>query len=81
MYHSFDTELAEKYGILEAILLNHLLFWIEKNKANEINFHDGYFWTYNSTKAFSKLFPYASQRQIQNALKHLKEEGIIQTGN
>lgn len=81
MYHSFDSELATEYGILEAILLNHIQFWIEKNKANGKNFFDGYYWTYNSTRAYHELFPYVSQRQIQTALKHLREEGILQTGN
>lgn len=81
MYHIFNVNVAKKYGILEAILLNNFEFWITKNKANKINFHDGFYWTYNSIKAFSELFPYASQRQIQNALKRLKELEIIQTGN
>ena len=81
MQHSFDVEIAEKYGVSEAILLQHLWFWIEKNKANEKNFYDGAYWTYNSTRAFVKLFPYMTQRQIQNALKKLKDKGIIKTGN
>ena len=81
MYHLFDVSLAEKYGILEAIILNHLFFWIEKNRANGTNFRDGYYWTYNSTKALSKLFPYASARKIGYAIKHLIDEGLIQTGN
>lgn len=81
MQHSFDIEIAKEYGVLEAILLNNLWFWVEKNRANNVNYYDGYYWTFNSTKAFNELFPYASQRQIQNALKHLREEGILQTGN
>ena len=81
MQHSFDIDIAKEYGILEAILLNNIQFWIEKNKANEVNFYDGYYWTFNSTKAYTELFPYVSQRQIQYALKHLREEGILQTGN
>ena len=36
MQHSFNVELAKEYGILEAILLNHLWFWIKKNKANNM---------------------------------------------
>ena len=81
MQHSFDIEIAKEYGVLEAILLNNLQYWIEKNKANDVNYYDGYYWTFNSTRAFNQLFPYASQRQIQNALKKLKEQEIIQTGN
>lgn len=81
MQHHFDVGLATKYGMLEAVILNNLEFWTAKNQANGQNCHDGYYWTYNSTKALSELFPYVSQRQIQHALKHLRELGIIQTGN
>lgn len=81
MQHSFDVEIAKEYGLKEAILMNNLWFWIEKNKANEIHYYDGTYWTYNSVKAFNKLFPYLSERQINNTLKELKDKGIIQTGN
>lgn len=81
MIHSFDSAVAEKYGMLEAVLLNHIYYWVEKNKANEQNFHDGHYWTYNSTRAFSSLFTYASERQIKSALMKLREAGILLTGN
>lgn len=81
MQHSFHIELAKEYGILEAIIINNLFFWIEKNKANNVSYYDGTYWTYNSIKALNELFPYASERKISYALKHLEEEGIIKTGN
>ena len=81
MEHSFDIEIATKFGIIEAILLNNMWWWVEKNKANGNNYYDGNYWTYNSTKAFAELFPYVSQKQIQNALKNLINEGILITGN
>lgn len=81
IFHSFDVDLAVEYGLAEAIILNHLWFWIAKNKANGKHQHDGATWTYNSTKAFQALFPYLSNWQIQSALKRLREAGIIQTGN
>lgn len=81
MTHCFDTDIAKQYGILEAVMINHFLFWLEKNKANGVNFHDGDYWTYNSTAAFQELFPYASKRQIERALNHLRDEDIIKTGN
>ena len=81
MEHSFNIELAKEYGILEAILLKNIWFWIEKNRANEKNFYDGTYWTYNSTRAFNELFPYASESSIKRALKSLQEKGIIKTGN
>lgn len=81
MEHHFNVELAKEYGILEAVIMNNLQFWIEKNRANGTNFHDGHYWTYNSAKAFSELLPYASQKQIRKALQNIIGEGIIQTGN
>ena len=68
MEHSFNIELAKEYGILEAILLKNIWLWIEKNRANEKNFYDGTYWTYNSTRAFNELFPYASESSIKRAL-------------
>lgn len=78
--HTFDPVDAEKYGILEAVLLSNIRWWVEKNKANGRHFHDGQYWTYNSAKAFTKLFPYASQQQIQRALKRLEDAGVLKIG-
>ena len=81
MNHSFNVEIAEKYGMLEAVILEHLNFWITKNRANEVNFYDGLYWTYSSAKALAQIFPYASQKSISRALHHLKDEGLIAFGN
>lgn len=79
--HSFDPVDAEKFGILEAILLANIRWWTAKNEANRKHYHDGKYWTYNSAKAFAKLFPYASQQQIQRALKSLESAKMITVGN
>ena len=81
MEHSFNIEIAKEYGILEAILLKHIYFWVEKNRANEKHFYDENYWTYNSIKAFNEMFPYASEKRIRNALKKLIDNEIICTGN
>lgn len=81
MQHSFDIRIAKEYGVNAAVLLNNIYFWIEKNKANNTNFFDGNYWTYNSKKAFAELFPYLNERQIDYALKKLIEGGILITGN
>ena len=81
MYHSFDVSIAKKYGIEEAVLINNLYFWISKNKANEKNFYDGRYWTYNTNKALSDLFPYISESKMFRVIKHLEEEGIVVKGN
>ena len=65
----------------KAILIHNIAHWIEVNKANNKNFYDGYFWTYNSTTAFSKLFPFWSSDKIQKLLKNLENNGYLKSGN
>lgn len=79
--HFFDVNIAKMYGINCAVILQNIWHWIQKNEANDTNYHDGHYWTYNSTKAFKSLFPYLSQKQIETALKKLRDENIIITGN
>ena len=80
MNHSFDTKMAEIYGLEEAILLDNLLFWITKNKANSKHFYNGKYWTYNSTKAFSELFPYWNEKKISRIIASLVEQNVIEKG-
>lgn len=80
MIHSFNINIATKYGVHSAIILDNLNYWITKNQANEQYFYDGHYWTYNSKKAFAELFPYMTERQIDYALKKLIDDGIIITG-
>lgn len=79
--HIFDIRIAQRFGVNCAVILQNIWHWVQKNEANGTNFYDGTYWTYNSTKAFSKQFPYLSQKQIETALKKLRDENIIQTGN
>jgi len=81
MNHSFNVTAAKLYGVENAIIIENLYFWIEKNEANEKHFYEGDYWTYNSVKAFTKLFPYWTPRQIERILKSLEEKGAVKTGN
>ncbi|MGA1046390.1 MAG: hypothetical protein ACO3UU_00085 [Minisyncoccia bacterium] len=81
MNHSFNIELATKYGIEEAIIIENLAFWINKNKANKKHIINGHYWTYNSSKALKELFPYISEKKIQRILKKLEQLKIIKSGN
>lgn len=81
MDHSFNIQVAKEVGIAPAVILNNFYWWIEKNKANGKNFHDGRYWTYNTTKAFSVLFPYLTANKIDYALKKLIAKGYVITGN
>lgn len=81
MNHSFNIDIAKKYGVELAIILENMQWWIAKNKANKKHFHQGSYWTYNSVKAFSELFPYWSVHQIGRFLRRLEDEGLIVSKN
>lgn len=79
--HYFDTELAAKYGMVEATILNHLQYWIQKNAENNKNYHEGRYWTFNSIQSFCKLFPYLTAKKIRNAIKKLENAKVLIKGN
>lgn len=81
MNHTFDTEHACAYGVREAILISNIQFWIAKNKANRKHFHKDRYWTYNSVKAWSELFPYFSSKQVRTGLDSLVSQGVLLTDN
>ena len=76
-HHIFSTEIAERIGLAEAILLSQIIFCIDTHKANKENFHKGRYWTYSSIQEFSEFFKYLSQQQITRALKRLVDDGWL----
>lgn len=79
--HSFYVHEAELHGVEKAVILYNLRFWLEKNKANDKNLHDGYYWTYNSAKAFTVLFPYYTSSKVHRLLTQMENDGLIVSGN
>ena len=79
--HSFRADVAKSLGVDQAIILGNLAFWIIKNKANERHFYEGYFWTYNSARAFAELFPYWSPSKISRILRDLEKKSVIKSGS
>ena len=77
----FDVAVAKEVGIVAAILFQSLGFWCMHNKANDTNFHDGRYWTYNTIKAYCEMFPYMTDKSIRNGLQKLKDADLIVTGN
>ena len=80
--HSFSVALAEKYGIVEALMLDYFFFWVQNNqkKSEEAKFHNGRYWVYSSVRKLAEAHPYISHGKLQRALQHLKDEGAVLTG-
>ena len=79
-HHSFNTAVAEDYGIEKAIILEHFVFWVRKNYANRKNIYkDGKAYTYNSAEAFAEIFTYFKARKIAELLRQMESDGLIQS--
>lgn len=78
--HSFDPEIAKQVGVNAATIYQNLIYWQEKNEANERHFYEGKYWTYNSLRAFTDLFPYLSADQIRTAIQKLVDADLIEVG-
>lgn len=81
MEHRFEAHAAEVVGVNAAILLHNLAYWVNHNRCNGLNLHDGAYWTYNSNKAFREQFPYMSRNCVEGAIKRLAEGGYILIGD
>lgn len=80
MDHSFNVEVAEKYGVTCAIFIQNLYFWITKNEANGRHYYEGRSWTYNSLTALEKLFPYFTRKQIRTVIDKCVASGAVVVG-
>lgn len=81
MEHHFNVSIAQKIGVNEAIFLNNIAFWTQKNLANNRHIHDGLCWTYNTIQAFCDLFPYWTRHQLEHLIKKCVKEGLLVEGN
>ena len=77
MKHSFYASLPAIVGVVPAVLLTQIEYWVSKNRENKKNFKEGKYWTYNSAEKMAEYFPYLNARQIKYALQRLKSEDLI----
>lgn len=77
----FDVDVAKEYGVDAAVMIKLFQFWIQKNIANESNFYDNNYWTYNSLDAFEKMLPFWNKKQVSRILDFLVEKQVLIKGN
>lgn len=80
MRHYFNTELANKVGIVAAVIYNHLAYWCKQNESEGVNEREGLYWTFHSAPELVKFFPYLTKRQILYAIKKLEDNNLIRIG-
>jgi len=81
MQHTFSVKIAVIAGIPAAVILQYISFWVKANEDEGRNYEDGRYWTYLTVKDIKEKFPYLSENQVRLAIKKLKENNLVHTGN
>lgn len=83
MIYQFDSVLAARYGVEEAIFIHRIYYWVRQNRANKRNFRDGRYWTYDSLDALVSpdIFGFWNKRQIRRIVKSCCAKGLLITAD
>lgn len=81
MTFSFDSDTAQAVGVLNAVVLENIAYWVRLNETSGRNEKDGKYWTYNSVKGFLKYFPFLTVKQIRRALDTLVSEKYLEVSS
>ena len=74
-------EVAMRYGVEESILLHTIVYWVRENRSKGENFRDGRWWTYNSVRGLSEIFPWWTDKQVRRIVNSCVEQGALVVGN
>lgn len=84
LYHEqplvVNPQLARLIGLNEAIVLQQIKYWTEKNSREGRNQRDGRFWTYNSYTEWQEQFPFWSLNTLKRTFKSLEKQTLIVSG-
>ena len=72
-----DKGMATIIGLNEAIVLQQVHYWLELNKKEGKNYHEGRYWTYNTYDEWHEQFPFWSKETIKRVFKRLRKMKLI----
>lgn len=74
---SFDSKLAEKFGLAEAVFIYHLQYIMKDNQAEARHYVNGKYWVEKSYAGFCNFFKFMNQKQIRYIIQKLEEKKVI----
>lgn len=80
-YITLQADHAKRFGLVPAVVLHNLIYFVLKNKKDARNKHDGKYWTFNTYQGWTESMPFLTKFQIRTALRSLHEQGAISVGN
>lgn len=79
--HSFNVSLASRFGLIEAIIIQHSYYWYGLNKDNPDMTKDGKVWFFRSVSQIAEVYPYLTVDKVRRTIDRLVEVGILIKGN
>lgn len=77
-----DRKLAATIGLNEAIVLQHIHYWLVNNQKSNTNFYEGRYWTFNSIKKWhEEVFYFWSIETVKRIFKSLEKKGLLIVDN
>lgn len=77
-----DRALAKLIGLNEAIVLQHVHYWLKMNEKTGKNYINGRFWTYNSIRKWhEESFEFWSFNTVQRVFSRLEKLGLLISDN
>lgn len=81
-FTTFNNDIADKYGVQEAIFICNLHFWYETNTKSGTNFMQNKYWSYMPIKKLMQLFSYWSRQNLRTIIKScIKQDAILTSKN
>lgn len=77
-----DRKLARILGVNEAMVMQHIHYWLVKNEEKKVNYKEGRYWTFKSIKQWhDDEFDFWSESTLRRIFISLEEKGLLLVNN
>lgn len=76
-YHRYPQQVADRYGMAIAALLNHFAFWYKRIKSEDHQFFEGDYWVRMKLEKLQSYFTYLTIEQLRHILRKMIAENLI----
>lgn len=81
MIQTFDTYIASKYGVVEAVITYDFAKIIERCELAGVHHHEGRCWVCGTVKEIASWYSFLSPDQVRRTLDKLVSNGVLKKGN
>lgn len=77
MRYAIEGDIAKQVGANAALVYNHVLYWIERNKKAKRAEHRGEVWMYDTHASIASHFGFLTRDQVRRCLDKLVKSGLL----